>query len=329
MVKKILLVAIGLVVGLAGGWLLRMPAGPASGPPALPDPARAGSGEGKVVARAGDYEVTEAELRHRWENVLDAGTRDFHRDRGGPKHYLEEVLEEKMLSQEAAARGYPERPEVRSDLAMTLDLLASRPLLRDEVHLKAFPEERLRQYFEAHPEEFQEGERVLARHIVVTPEPFAPGQRVRNRTGDDATSPQEARRKIAFLQEKLDAGEDFAQLARDYSEDATAPAGGALGYVRRGRMLPQFEIAVFSLEPGVVSEPIETRVGLHLILVEEHRPGGPIPFEDARPGIVDRLLETEPEAAGRRHKAYIGELEEKYPVEVLVDEAWLEALDRH
>ncbi|MGD8394463.1 MAG: peptidyl-prolyl cis-trans isomerase [Candidatus Eiseniibacteriota bacterium] len=64
-------------------------------------------------------------------------------------------------------------------------------------------------------------------------------------------------------------GADFAELARQYSEGPSAPNGGALGTFGRGRMVPAFEEAAFALEPGEVSDVVETPFGFHIILRTE------------------------------------------------------------
>jgi peptidyl-prolyl cis-trans isomerase C len=70
------------------------------------------------------------------------------------------------------------------------------------------------------------------------------------------------------MRTSINAGADFASVARTGSEDASASEGGDLGYFSRGRMLPEFEAAAFALAPGAVSEPVRTAVGWHLIYVQ-------------------------------------------------------------
>ncbi len=85
------------------------------------------------------------------------------------------------------------------------------------------------------------------------------------------TSDQAAQQQLAEIRQRIRQGEDFATLAREYSEDASAPQGGSIGWVSPGDTVPAFEATVNALEPGEVSEPIESQFGWHLILVEDRR----------------------------------------------------------
>ena len=104
--------------------------------------------------------------------------------------------------------------------------------------------------------------------IVVTPrkDPL-----VRNRKNDDATNEAEAQRKAKMLQDKLNSGADFAQLAMDYSEDPnTAAAGGDLGYIPESSLNaaqtdPMLKKVVMSLKPGQVSPPIQLRDSIRIL----------------------------------------------------------------
>ena len=100
---------------------------------------------------------------------------------------------------------------------------------------------------------------VKLRHILLE---VQPGKTARER----------AMARIREIQSKLDQGESFEKLAKQYSEDpATAGRGGDLGFVERGTLFPSFEKAAFSLKPGEISDVVETPVGLHLIQMIEKR----------------------------------------------------------
>jgi peptidyl-prolyl cis-trans isomerase SurA len=81
----------------------------------------------------------------------------------------------------------------------------------------------------------------------------------------------EARRRLVSIKERLENKADFAQLARQYSEDASNARGGDLGWLSPGDTVPEFERALNALKPGDTSDPVQTPFGWHLIQVLEHR----------------------------------------------------------
>lgn len=73
------------------------------------------------------------------------------------------------------------------------------------------------------------------------------------------------------VKEKLDDGEDFEDLASEYSTDGSAEDGGDLGYFSAGDMIPEFEEVAFSMEPGEISDPVQSQFGFHIIKVNDVR----------------------------------------------------------
>lgn len=88
---------------------------------------------------------------------------------------------------------------------------------------------------------------------------------------NEITSEADARRKLATVKERLEHGEDFGELAKRYSDDLSAAKGGDLGWVYQGDTVPEFERAMDALQPGQVSDIVQTPFGLHLIQVLERR----------------------------------------------------------
>ncbi|WP_175217742.1 peptidylprolyl isomerase [Achromobacter deleyi] len=81
-----------------------------------------------------------------------------------------------------------------------------------------------------------------------------------------------ARQRLEQVRQRLVAGDaKFEDMARQYSQDATAPQGGDLGWLNPGETVPPFEAAMNALKPGEISQPIQTPFGWHLIQVEERR----------------------------------------------------------
>ncbi|REJ81500.1 MAG: hypothetical protein DWQ36_24915 [Acidobacteria bacterium] len=151
-------------------------------------------------------------------------------------------------------------------------------VLRAELEI---PAEELRRYYDENQAEFTQEEQARARHILlfVTPE----------------RSAEEARETLEELRRRIEAGEDFAALAREFSEDeATAARGGDLGYFPRGRMTEAFEGAVFAAETGQLVGPVENqlgpRTGFHLIEVQDLRAGGVQAYDEVENRIRVRLL---------------------------------------
>ncbi len=88
---------------------------------------------------------------------------------------------------------------------------------------------------------------------------------------NELTSESDARRRITDLKERLDNGGNFEELARLHSEDASAAAGGDLGWVSPGDTVPEFEHAMKALKDGEISGPVQSPFGWHLIQAIEHR----------------------------------------------------------
>lgn len=84
-------------------------------------------------------------------------------------------------------------------------------------------------------------------------------------------SDAQAQALLQRLRQRIESGEKFADLARLYSQDATAPQGGDLGWLSPGETVPAFEQAMDALQPGQVSEPVRSPFGWHLIEVEGRR----------------------------------------------------------
>src|SRR5690606_16386694 len=83
---------------------------------------------------------------------------------------------------------------------------------------------------------------------------------------------EQAHARLQAIRDRIVGGQvSFADMARQYSDDASAPQGGELGWVSPGETVPQFEEALTRLEPGQVSQPVRTPFGWHLLLVEERR----------------------------------------------------------
>ena len=122
----------------------------------------------------------------------------------------------------------------------------------------------LQAYYDQHREEYRVPEQVKVSHILIkTPLP-APGAK------EDEKAVADARAKAEGVLKELKAGGDFAKLAEKYSDDpGSAKSGGDLGWIGRGRTVPEFEKAAFSLGKGQTSDLVKSSYGFHIIHVED------------------------------------------------------------
>ncbi|MEJ2085577.1 MAG: SurA N-terminal domain-containing protein [Acidobacteriota bacterium] len=171
-------------------------------------------------------------------------------------------------------------------------------------------DEDVRIYYEENSDEFTQEEQVRARHILLSL--------------SDERSREEAESILADARARIEAGEEFAVVAAEISEDpGSKDRGGDLGFFGRGQMIPEFEQAAFAAEPGDLVGPIETSFGLHLIQVEEKRPAGVRKLDEVAEQIRARLTtERSEEAASER----IQQLAEKIRTENMSDSEALSSL---
>lgn len=102
---------------------------------------------------------------------------------------------------------------------------------------------------------------------------------------------------IKELKAKIDAGEDFAELARLNSMDGSAQGGGDLGWFGLGTMVKPFEDVVVALEEGAISEPLQTQFGWHLVKLEETRVASAPTFEEVKAELASEVEQSTVEAA--------------------------------
>ena len=149
-------------------------------------------------------------------------------------------------------------------------------------------EDQLRARFEEQQARFITPEARLASHILIEVDPEAPQVDV-----------ESARTLASELAERARAGEDFAALAQEYSQDlGSAEEGGDLGWIEPGYMVEAFEEGLYELTPEQsISEPVQTRFGWHVIKLREIRPSEGMTFTEAREILLE---EYEAEDAERR-----------------------------
>ena len=165
-------------------------------------------------------------------------------------------------------------------------------------------DEELEAYYRDNERRLTLPEQVRVRHILLTWKPMG--------TRDDRAA---IREQMIPILEKARGGADFAELARAHSEDATAQDGGDTGLFHRGEMVPAFEDVAFALQPGEVSDPVETPFGVHVLRLEERQEPRLLPLDEIREQLRDHVRNERAEAAVEAETARLRDAAE---IEILI-----------
>lgn len=186
------------------------------------------------------------------------------------------VIKQRFPSEAEFKKALEENKLTESQIKVDIKRdMAIEQLIDQEVDQKVkVTDEETKTFYDTNPQLFQQPERVKASHILIKVD-----------EGASAEKKAEALKKIKEIQKKVQQGEDFAELAKTYSEGPSAPRGGDLNFFGRGQMVKPFEDAAFSLEPNETSDIVETRFGYHLIKVVDKQPAKMLAYAD----VKDRL----------------------------------------
>jgi peptidyl-prolyl cis-trans isomerase SurA len=156
--------------------------------------------------------------------------------------------------------------------------LLTQEVVRREVgsHI-TIPNDEVKKYYDAHPQEFTRPEQVVLSEILLSTE---------------GKSPEEiaaVQKKAEDLRNRVIKGDDFNEIAKRYSEGSTAKDGGELGTFKKGEMAPQLEEIVFKMDKGQITEVIQTKPGFEILKVDNHYLAGLQPLDKVENEIMNRL----------------------------------------
>ena len=225
------------------------------------------------------------------------------------------AIDDRMLEKQylEIKKSYPGEEEFHkmlqehnlSEAAWKKDLLITITVKQyiDEKIIKqlTITEEDAKSFYDKSIEKFKQPEQVQASHILINVDATA-----------DEKKKEEALSTIKDIQKRLKQGGDFAELAKEKSQCPSASRGGDLGYFARGKMVPSFEEAAFSLTPGKISDIVETKFGYHLIKVVDKKPADTIAFDDVKESIQQYLRA---DSAKKEIAAHVEKLMKKAKIE--------------
>ena len=238
----------------------------------------------KQEARARNVTVSETEIEGRLGEIK----KQFPSE----DVFMQMLIERKMTLEQI-------RADAREDMAVG-------KLIEAEIAAKAaLKPEQVQEFYDSNPEQFKQPERVRASHILISiPE------------GADAAAKAQARTKAEQVLKDVKAGQDFAALAKEHSQDpGSAVQGGDLGFFEQGQMVGPFNDAAFTMQPGATSDLVETQFGYHIIKVAEKQPARTIPLAEVRPQVEQFLQNRNRE---EQTEAFVKALRTKGKIEILI-----------
>ena len=292
-----------------------------------------------IVARVNAEELYEQQLEEAVKNYNDSlkeqginikslGQDQLHNVR---KFMLVKMVERELLHQEAvrnkikvtkkeidqimqdSEKHYPSHQSFLDDILkdgiiietyrdrLAYDMLVNKVAsTRYEERKKQLSSDEVHRFYENNRQLFAQPESVNIGHIFI-------------KITEDANDKkwEEAKKKLQKLRKSK---EDFRSLAKKHSQCPSAKQGGDLGFYFRGQLYPKLETAAFKLKVNAISQPVESKDGLHLIKLYEHRNQGFMPpFEEIK-DQVEKVAKTE--QAQRIYQEYVDELKDKAEIEI-------------
>ncbi len=226
--------------------------------------AQALSGEDKTVAIVNGYEIKASEVRMAFDDVVGQ-LPNIPRKLRFP-FVVEFLVERHLLAQLANKEGLGNSDDYKRRLAAYQAKALRDSFLAQRIGPK-ITEAEIKIVYDEESKKLTETERVRARHILVASE-----------------------KEATELSAKLDKGEKFEDLAKQYSLDGSKDYGGDLGYFTAPEMVPEFSKAAFELKKGEVSKPVKTDFGWHIIRIEDRKKGAAQPYDQVKGAIRNVLV---------------------------------------
>lgn len=240
----------------------------------------------EVLAVVAGEEITKAEL----DELLKAVPREQQKYVNNPQfrnQYLEQMIAIRMFAKYGEEQKINETEEYLTILENAKRDILAQVAMSKVVSAVTVTEEETKDYYEANQKQFEKGETVSAKHILVKEE-----------------------EKCASILSEIEKGEkSFEEAARAYSTCPSSEKGGDLGEFKRGQMVPEFENAAFDAEIGKVVGPVKTNFGYHLIKTEKKTEKCVTPFEEVKESIKRQMMQQKQADA---YNKKVKELKEKY-----------------
>jgi peptidyl-prolyl cis-trans isomerase C len=172
-------------------------------------------------------------------------------------------------------------------------------------------DEDVKKFYDDNPSKFEQPETVRASHILLSTKDPDTNKDI----SDDKKA--EKRKKANELVKRARAGEDFAKMAKEYSEDPGSKDKGGEYQFARGQMVPEFETAAFTLKTNEVSDVVTTQYGYHVIKLYEKIPAKKVELAKVAPEVKEFLKQQQAQKRQQDLQEYIDKLKKESNVEIL------------
>jgi peptidyl-prolyl cis-trans isomerase C len=223
-----------------------------------------------IVSSFNGQTITLGELNQIWDQIPADSKLQLTK-----RSVLDQLISEKLLIQEAKNKGLEQDKDVLEQIKKITEQILVQSFIEKEIigKVKVEDQEALT-YYEANKDKFITKEQVYLYNILVDTE-----------------------EKAKDILEKLKAGGDFIEIAKEQSTGPSAAQGGDLGYISKGDLIPEIENVVFALEIGSISDIIKSEYGFHILKVTDKKPEVLKTFEEVKEEITKTLLSTKQKEA--------------------------------
>lgn len=243
----------------------------------------------KILAVVNGREITQRDF-DMIVSKYPAEQQAFFKTDDGKKQMLEQIISWEIMFNHAVSEGLDNTEEFKAQLEDARRAILTQMAIQKVVSEVKVEEEELKEYYNDNQDYFKDGAKVSAKHILVDSE-------------------EKALEVLKAINNKM----TFEEAAQQFSSCPSKAQGGSLGEFARGVMVPEFEEAAFSLEVGVISQPVKTQFGYHIIMVENRAEEVIKSYEEVKEIIKAHMLQ---EKQGYCFMQTVNNLRGKYGVEI-------------
>jgi peptidyl-prolyl cis-trans isomerase C len=227
----------------------------------------------KILAKVGDRAITEADVNSMIASLGQRG--ESYKTPEGRKAVLNQLIDKYLFIADARRNFYEGDPQFTARLQQLKEELLADFAIEKSVSGVTVSDEDTLKYYEENKEQFFAEESVEASHILVDSE----------------------ERANEILADIKGGKISFEDAAKEYSSCPSGQRGGALGEFTKGQMVAEFDTAVFSMQVGELTGPVETQFGFHLIKLTNKKEAAPIPYEQIKVQLTKQVLAEKQRAA--------------------------------